>query len=403
MSQRSVMIVGAGLMQLPAIRTALDMGFHVIASDRNPDAPGLALADHALVLDIKDVEGHVAFARANADRLTIAGAFAGADCAVTVAAITNALNLPGIPIEVAVASNNKSTMKKKWLADKVPTPFSVEVKSVEEARRALDKMGLPLIVKAVDNAASRGSKKISSEAELSDAFEDAKWHSSTRTAIVEQFVDGDEQSVETVVYQGEHYRFGIVDRHFGFAPYLIEIGHTNPSSLPQDAQEQIYHVVQRAAISLGITFGPAKADMILTKKGPMILEMAARLSGGWHSQCTTPLATGLDPIRTVLGLSTGGTMDISDTVPIYHRVSVCKAVFPAPGKITKISGVEESLKIKGVEKALLVVREGDIITEYNNCANRVCYLITVGDTHDEAIKHWQEAAQTVRIETIPVE
>lgn len=386
-------------MQIPAIKTAKDMGFQVIASDRDPNAEGFRFVDHPLVIDTKDVKSHVEFAKANKLKLNIIGAFAGADVAVTVAAITNALGLPGIPLQVAIASNNKAIMKKKWLADKVSTPLSIEVKDIKDAKTALERTGLPAMVKAIDSAASRGSKKIISESELEDALEDAKKHSSTNTAIIEEFVEGNEYSVETIVYKGNHYHFGIVDRHFGFAPYAIEIGHTNPTNLPSDIQEQMYNIVKKAATSLGIEFGPAKADMILTKKGPMILEMTSRLSGGWHSQYTTPLATGLDPIRVALNLATGGKIKKEDTIPRYNRVSMCKAIFPKPGQIIKIDGVDEAKRIKGVAQVILVVKEGDIIPPYKNCAHRVCYIITVADTREAAEKSWVKASETIRILT----
>lgn len=403
MTKRSVMIVGAGRMQIVAIETARSMGFTVIASDGNPRAAGLAVADVPLVLDTKDIDGHVAFAKANRDRLNIAGAFAAADMATTVAAITTALGLPGIPPLVAHASHNKAAMKQRWLAAGVPTPHSIEVRSLEEARRALERVGLPAMIKAVDNAASRGSRRVDDDADLAEAIADARRNSTTSTALVEQLVEGDEQSVETIVYGGRHHRFGIVDRHFGFIPYAIEVGHTNPSRLPDEAQDAIYDVVHRAANALGITFGPAKADMILTKNGPMVLEMPARLSGGWHSQYTTPLALGLDPIRVVLTLATGGTITEANTVPRWHRTSICKAVFPRPGIVRRIGGVEEARRLPGVEQVIVVVEPGEMIPEYRHCGHRPCYIITVGETPDQAEARWHAAAGTVCIETEPID
>ncbi|MBE7414796.1 MAG: hypothetical protein HS130_06050 [Deltaproteobacteria bacterium] len=80
------------------------------------------------------------------------------------------------------------------------------------------------------------------------------------------------------------------------APAFPETGHTNPTSLTASAQEGLYGLVTRAATSLGIEFGPYKADTIMTK-GPMVIELPARLSGSFHSQYTTPLATALSRRR----------------------------------------------------------------------------------------------------------
>lgn len=401
MTRKSILILGAGPMQVSLIRKARGMGLYTIASDRNPEAEGFKEADQALVLDIKDPEAHVRWALENRERLNLGGVVAGADVAITAASVSSALGLPGIPVEAAERSNNKWLMKKRWLADRVPTPYAEEVVSLSEARMAASKVGFPCMVKAIDNAASRGSRRIDSLDELPEALEDAKNHSSTRTALVEEFVEGDEQSVELIAHAGRHYRFGIVDRHFGFRPFPIETGHTNPTALSITAQEGLYGLVTRAAISLGIEFGPYKADTIMTKKGPMVLELPARLSGGFHSQYTTPLATGLEPQKMAIALATGLPVREDYFTPSLERTAICKAVFPEPGIVSSIEGLEEVRRRPGVEEVFLMVKPGDEVLPYRNCAHRVCYIIAVGGTRAEALENWEAAAGTLRITTVP--
>lgn len=396
----SVIIVGAGIMQIPAILTAKDMGFHVVATDMNPKAEGFAYADQSVVLNTKDIQGHIKFAVENQKKLNIVGVFAGADVARTVAGITNALGLPGISEETALVSNNKWLMKQRWMKDGVPTPKAMEVKSFSEAKAAVAEIGLPCMVKAIDNAASRGTRKLEEMVDLEEAFEDACKNSTMGTAIIEEFVTGTEQSVETVAFEGKQYRFGIVDRHYDMLPLPIETGHTNPTRLPKEIQEEIYKVVKMASDSLGITWGPAKADMILTWKGPMILEMPARLSGGFHSQYTTPLSSGMDPIRFVLSMATGRGLDIEAHKAKFDHVAVCKAIFPGPGRVVSISGVEEAENIPGVDKIFMIAKVGDVIRPYSNCADRVCYVIAHGKDFDEADHIFNSVNETVKIKTI---
>ena len=101
----SLVVVAAGVMQVPAIETAKRMGLRVIATDWNPNAPGFELADHHVILDIRDAEAHRQWARQHGRAQNIVGAFAGADCAMAVALDTDELDLPGISFEVAVRSN----------------------------------------------------------------------------------------------------------------------------------------------------------------------------------------------------------------------------------------------------------------------------------------------------------
>ncbi|CAG0988244.1 partial D-alanine--D-alanine ligase, partial [Anaerolineae bacterium] len=273
--------------------------------------------------------------------------------------------------------------------------------NLEEARAAIKKTGLPCMVKAIDNAASRGSRRIDSMDELEEALIDAKNHSTTGTALIEEYVEGPEQSVELIVWNGVHYRFGIVDRHFGFAPFPIETGHTNPSALPGGEQEELYRVVESAAASLGIDFGPYKADTIMTKKGPMVLELPARLSGGFHSQYTTPSATGLEPQKMALALAAGLEVKKEYHTPARDRVTICKAVFPEPGIIKSITGLAEAKALPGVEEIFMMAAEGDLIPPYRNCGHRVCYIIASGGNRAEAEANWQRASGTVSINTAP--
>lgn len=397
-AKEGILIVSAGMMQIPAIRTANSLGLYVIASDRNPDAPGFAYCDERVVIDSKDIDGHVSFALENRARLNIRAAFAGSDVAITVAAVTNALGLPGIPLEVAQRSNNKSLMKERWLRDKIPTPYGAEVQTLDEARQVLRHVGLPAIVKAVDNAASRGSMKIQAEEELEQALENAKAASRTGTAIIEEYVFGPEQSVETIVWKGRHYYIGMADREFGFHPFHIETAHVDPSELPTDKQRRIYEVVDAAADSLGIDFGPAKADMIWTSKGPMILEMPARLSGGFHSQYTTPLSTGKDPIRAVMEISLGRPLDECLLTEKYSRTAVCAGLFPPQGRIKEIKGIEEARAIEGIAQIIVTKGVGETVLDYIDNGCRFCWVITVGDTKKHALDLVNRARSTINFD-----
>jgi biotin carboxylase len=396
----SIIVVSAGIMQLPAIKTAKEMGLTVIATDRNPNAIGFQYCDHGITLDSKDVNGHVRFALDNREKFNIKAAFAGSDCAITVAGITDALGLPGIPMEVARRSNNKALMKERWLRDKIPTPFGAEVSTLDEAKGILKHCNFPVIVKAVDNAASRGSMRIDSEEQLPQALENARQASSTGTAIIEEYVIGVEQSVETIVWKGRHYYISIADRMFGYHPYHIETAHIDPSVLPIEKQHRLYEVVDAAADSLGIDFGPAKADMIWTAKGPIILEMPARLSGGFHSQYTTPLSSGKNPIRAVMEISLGQDLDKALLCGTWNLTSICAGIFPQQGKLKAISGVEEAKKIDGVKEIVITKLPGDTIDDYVDNAHRFCWVIVVGQSKQHALDIFNTAKSLIRFEVV---
>ena len=395
---KAIVIVSAGAMQVPAIKIAKEMGFTVIATDRNPDAVGFQYCDHKVILDTKDADGHVRFALENAKSLNIKGAFAGSDCAVTVSAITNALKLPGIPLDVAKRSNNKALMKERWIRDKVPTAFGQEVTTIDEAKSILKHIGFPAMIKAVDNAASRGSIKITSLDQLAEAIENAKEASMTGTALVEEYITGSEQSVETIIWKGRHFHVGMADRVFAYHPFHIETAHIDPSILNTDVQKRIYDTVDAAADSLGINFGPAKADMIWTPKGPMIIEMPARLSGGFHSQYTTPFSSGKNPIRAVIEIALGYDLDESLIQETKLLTSICAGIFPPKGTLKAIHGVDEAKDIEGVKEVIITKKPGDMIENYLDNGDRFCWVIVVGKSKEHAFEIVGKVKNTIKFE-----
>jgi biotin carboxylase len=396
----TILIVGAGLLQVPAIEQARERGLRVAVTDRDPGAAGFALADETFVLDTKDVAGHVALARELAARGDLKAVFTeGADVEITVAAAARAVGLPGIDPEAARTCNDKAAFRRRCTQAGLPVPRFEEVGDLAAGQTALAHVGVPAIVKPLDSSASRGTRKIHSAAELEDALEDALRFSSTGTALIEECLQGPEQSVETIVADGVHLRCNIVDRPFAFDPFPIEVGHDNPTALGEAEQDSLYALVELSARAVGIDMGAAKADTMWTTRGPVVLEMTARLSGGFHCQATSPLAHGTNDIKAAMDLALGLPLDPADVTPTRHRHALCRSLFPPPGLITEVAGVEEALALPGVEQVLLRMNVGDEIPSYRNCVDRPCFVITSGDTRAEALTAFARAQETIAIRT----
>src|SRR3972149_2839537 len=107
MKKKSIIILGAGVMQIPLIKKAREMGLFVIATDKNPAAEGFAHADLPITLDIKDALAHARWAIENRERHNISGVVAGADVAITAAPTSTPLGLPRVPLAVARGSPHK--------------------------------------------------------------------------------------------------------------------------------------------------------------------------------------------------------------------------------------------------------------------------------------------------------
>jgi biotin carboxylase len=402
-SGETILIVGAGLLQVPAIERARTAGLRVALTDRDANAAAFPLADETYTLDTKDVAGHVALAQ----RLTVRGDLVavfteGADVEVTVAEAARAAGLPGVDPAAARICNDKVAFRRVCAEAGLPGPRYGEVRDGAGARALVEDIGLPVIVKPRDSSGSRGTVRVDRADDLGAAVAEAVSFSSDGVALIEQFLTGPEQSVETIVAGDRHFRCNIVDRPFAYAPFAIEVGHDNPTALGADQQEQLYALVERAARAVGIDVGAAKADTMWTDEGPVILEMTARLSGGFHCQYTSPLAYGTDDIKAAMDLALGRPLDPADVTPRWHRHALCRSLFPEPGRIVGVDGIDEALALPGVEHVLSRMVTGDVVEPYRTCVDRPAFVITVGDTRAEALAAMEAAEATIAIHTAPV-
>jgi isopentenyl diphosphate isomerase/L-lactate dehydrogenase-like FMN-dependent dehydrogenase/biotin carboxylase len=320
----------------------------------------------------------------------------GTDASQTVAAVADALNLPGIPFEVAERATDKIKMRQVLKEKGVPVPDFRPIWTLEECQQAIQDMPLPLVIKPCDNMGARGVRKIERLDDLISAFREAKEASISGKLILEEFMEGPELSLDALVFEGSIHITGVADRIIERAPYFVEIGHTLPSALPEKQQSRAVAVFKQAIFALGIDIGAAKGDIKITPEGPKIVEIAARLSGGWMSAYTYPLSTGVNLYQAAIQIALGETP--TDLKPKTSLVSAERSLLPPPGKILSIQGVEEARKIKGVKEIILMKEAGDMAEEPRSNLGKVGYVITVGKTREEAIRINDLAREILKIE-----
>ena len=390
MPKDSILIIGGGLLQVPAVEAAHSLGLRAIVTDRNSDAPAMQIADEAHVVDIYDIPNHVALESKLKNRLV--GVFTeGADVEVTVASVAAALGLPGVSVEAAMRCKNKSWMRQMFEEANISPVRWIEITSLYGAFDFKSKLDWPIMVKAVDNCGSRGVYSVHNAAEFAVAIADAIKNSTTNTALIEEYLAGPQQSVEILFDAGgKCHWLNIVDRYFDG---VMELGHVNPSNLPDEKRAALYMMTEAAAGAVGVNFGAFKADTIWTENGPRILEVTARLSGGFDCQYTTPMATGRNFIRAVMKLAIGRNDIDEDLSPTHQRWAAAWAAFPKPGRVKDV--IYSSLPVESfpfANQVFMRVKAGDIIEPYENCAQRPGFVIAVGDNYDEAMNNAKRGA-----------
>lgn len=399
-----VIIVGASDLVMPAFRIARDdLGLGIIAVDYSPDAPGMKYADVPIVISTKDVDAVVAALKDLNRKYCIKGVFTcGADVEITVAAVAEELNLPGIPLEVARRCNDKLLMH-RYLDSR---QFSAKagyrlVKTLDEAVSASDDIGFPCIVKPLDNCASRGVQRVLSQVDLPAAYELAVSFNGDRGSevLIEECLEGNKHTVEMLCCDDQWYLLSIIDTHYISPQWPCETG-LNTTMQSQTIQKEMFRFAEKVARMVEVNYGAHKVDINISPTGEIkLIELTARLSGGFHCQYASPLAFGTNDIRAALKLAVGQPLDLEDIRHKYEKGAAVRAVFPVPGVIVGISGIEKAQALPGVEHVFVWKGVGEHVGPYQNSADRPIFVIAGGGTTDEAVKNAERGATLINIET----
>ncbi len=407
--ERTILIVGAGRNQLPAISMAKKRGLRVVAIDGNPRAEGFGIADEHGVVSTRDVEGAIAFARSVARTTGLHGVMTMAsESAVTVAGVAKALKLPGLDPEAAHRASQKILRQHCFHRGGVPGPRFAAASSADEAIELAASLGWPVVVKPADGAGSRGVQKVSGPEEMTAAIHEIAEHSKSPEFLIEEFLIGSEHSIEGIVINGEIYWTGFSDRNYDkkeiYPPFFLEDGDTLPTSLSETMIKRVRKAAAAAVRALRIDWGPVKGDILVDQNGPRVLEMAARLSGDYFCNETVPLHNGVDLVKAVMSLALGETVDPQQLRPKFNRGVALRYVWPKPGRVCSINGIERVRSMPGVHFFRWEPRWSDIdigstITPARCMGERVGSIMAYGESRDAAVRLAEEAIRAIEIVT----
>lgn len=345
-NNRSLMILGAGVMQIPLIAEAHALGLKVLCVDGNAQAPGRPWADFFIQADLKDSSALVEAARQGESRWGVSGVLtAGTDFTAGVAAVAEDRRWPGISRESALKASRKNRMRRAFQQHRIPSP---DYCSFPREERPAIPFGFPRVVKPADNMGARGIRRVDSEEEMEHALKLAGQYAREGILVVEEYIPGPEFSLDALIYQvpGEEpriYPLGLADRHIILEPYFIEMGHTLPSKAPREQQAAMSELLRQGALALGITSGMVKGDIKWTDQGPVLCEMAARLSGGYMSGWTYPGASGRSSLQAALLLALGeNPLPSLEHTPDRGWTAAERAYISVPGTPAQIEGIQES-------------------------------------------------------------
>ena len=389
--KNKLFIVGASLLQLPAIKTAKEMGLTVAVADQNPKAVGIPYADVYYKISTVDEQGIYEAARDF-----------GADGIITLAtdmpmrAVAYAcerLGTCGIDYETAVRSTDKGEMIKAFAAAALPIPRYALPENAKDAVNLGKTLNFPLICKPIDNSGSRGVTLVCTPEELPDAVSYSSQCSPAGKVILEEYLVGREVSAEVVIWQGEATVLAVTDKLTTGAPHFVETGHSQPSRLSDSDVETVKKLAKDAVKAVGIRMGTAHVEIMVTSKGAYLIELGARMGGDCITTHLVPLSTGIDMIKANINIALGIPPKIT---PRFSRGAAIRYVLPEKGVIKSIEGVQTAECMSGVKCVEIMKRAGETVEAVRNSTDRLGFVITQADTAEQAVAIANAASAVIR-------
>jgi biotin carboxylase len=305
--------------------------------------PVIRYADTVLVTETNDVSALIEYLRP----YRFDGVITVCDYYIEVVQeVARAFGLPcPFPQEVKTV-RHKHLMRQALDRAGLPNPRYALAQSWAEVEEAAGRIGYPLVLKPVDLASSAFVSLISNVHELHNAYKalesfplNFRHQERDCTYLLEEYMQGEEFSVESVSYQGETTILGITDKSLTGTPYFIENGHMFPAQLSEEMSDSVKAYVKQALQAAGYDHGIAHTEVKLTPDGPRIVEINPRTAGNYIVELIKRV-TDLDLLEAFAQLSLGRKPDLTVKDNGVQSAAVMFLVPPHGGKITQLQGLE---------------------------------------------------------------
>ncbi|WP_397539015.1 ATP-grasp domain-containing protein [Rummeliibacillus pycnus] len=319
------------------------------------------------------------------------------------AEVCEKMGLLGISRKTADNCRNKHSMRVALDKQQVPIPqFKLCTNKTEVELAVHEVGGYPCIIKPVDGTGSSNVVKVNNTAEAHKALETiqaAKYNSRDQElkgiVLVEEFVDGNEFSVDSITKNGETEVLAICDYRTTNGPHFVEMGYTTPSQLPTELQDKIKQTVKSAIKAVGIMNGVSHCEIKLTSTGPKVIEIAARHGGG-HIPELIELTKGINYYVEAVKLFCGQQIDI---LPKRKCSGAMRLLFAEKtGTISEISNLDKAREVTGIKEIVISKKVGDQVSEeIKDYRAPLGYIIATGQTQKEALNQAKTANEILNI------
>lgn len=388
---RALVLCG-GIPQAALIEDLKRRGIYTILADMNPNVMARPLADEFYPVSVLDVDAVRELAEEQKVDMVLT---ACADQVLLVQAqVSEELGLPCyIDYKTAKDVSSKELMKKVFVENGIPTSKHVIMGEFDEKK--VGELEFPIIVKPVDSYSSRGVRKVFNVEELKAAFETAVEISRTNTAIVEEFVEGEELTVDVYVEEGKAHILCIsnIDKIPGNDRFVI-CRTRYPAQITNEIKKQVEIVAGQIAKAFNLQNSPMLIQMITDGEKISVVEFCARTGGGDKFRLIKQVSH-FDVIKAVVDLTLGEKPHVEP-----YQLPECiinEFLYSEPGTFDHLEGFEEMKEQGVISEYFQLKTKGTVCGEIKSSGDRVAYYAIQGKTIEEVLEKDKMANSSLKV------
>lgn len=374
----------------------------LVSSAPSTDVP--QLVDEHLSVNLNDIPFAVETILADPRFRSVAAVLPGHVYHVALQAqLCEASSLPSISPRAAERCLNKELFRRR-LQDKEISQGWFFAITRDEIDVAIAKAHYPCVAKPVEGFASIGVMVVRNPSELRTAlnsiFSDSSYERSGKSmgskAVVEEYFDGPEFSVETLAFEGKTHIMGITGKYFDLAKSDFELGFELPADLSSKQAQIISDYVVEVHQALDILHGPTHCELRLTSSGPRVVEVNPRL-GGAHLSELYETATGTSLYDVVLNNALGN--EPPQPLPLPRKKAAATGwVLGHAGIIARVDGVEPLENARLVDMVIQRKVAGEKVPGEGDNRDRIVAFVASGKTLSDARNRLLKAENGISVQ-----
>lgn len=388
---KKIMILGAGIYQVPLIKCAKELGLYTIVVSIKGNYPGFSLADKIVYEDTTDYKKILSIAKEEQiDGIVTAGT----DVAViTIGKVCDELGLTGLSFEAAKIATNKLLMKERYEEYGVNTARFRKIDINEEnVNEKIAVLQYPLICKAVDSSGSRGIVKINCESDIAEAVKNVRGVTKEKYYIIEEYIEGEEFGAQAFV-ENKEVKFVLPHGDFVFKGDTgVPVGHWAPFELSENIIESIKEQLTKAVAAMQLDNCAINADFILSDGKVYVLELGGR-SGATCLAELVSIYYGYNYYEKILRRALGETVDFPDSCHVANASKLL--ISEKAGKI--VEQYNDNLNNENIVEVQFDYEVGNNVRKFHVGPDRIGHIITVGEDVNEAIEKLDEAIKNIQV------